>query len=171
MRRTYRDGTRTLFPARTVWPLCRTFFCSRASSPEKSAAARAPACAAFTGNKTTPSLPPGGKRPVLRTFVPALLKLLSTRQGPTFPLSSRPSRPSRPAASPVRCAVPRGTTARQHKASPRNRLWYRVSGRCLCRIRQVPCPWPLPCPYCLLERRAARTNHTAPAGPADCTSS
>ena len=79
MRRTYRDGTRTLFPAQTVWPLCRTFFCSRASSPEKSAAARAPACAPFTGNKTTPSLPQRGKRPVLRTFVPALLKLLSTR--------------------------------------------------------------------------------------------
>lgn len=167
MRRTYRDGTRTLCPCpNSLAPLPDFFLFQSLFARKKRCCACS--CLCSIHREQDHALPASrGKTPGSQNFRagPAQTPFHKGRRSP----SSAAQAALLPA--PVRCAVPRGTTARQHKASPRNRLWYRVSGRCLCRIRQVPCPWPLPCPYCLLERRAARTNHTAPAGPADCTSS
>ena len=111
MRRTNRDGTRTLCPCLNSLARLPDFFCFWSPSPEKSAAARVPACAASHANGYPLSLQ--GEH--------ARLSELSCRpctnsrpQGPTVPFQP-PCCPAACSGPHVRC--PESITARHHKTS------------------------------------------------------
>ena len=116
MRRTYRDGTRTLFPARTVWPLCRTFFVPEPLRQKKALLRVLLPVQHSQGTRPRPPCLKGENarfselscRPCPNSFP----------QGPTFPQFSRPSRPAA-CSCPLRCAqghhseATQGITAKQ----------------------------------------------------------
>ena len=116
MRRTYRDGTRTLCPCRTVWPLAGLFFVPEPLRQKKALLRVLLPVQHSQGTRPRPPCLKGENarfselscRPCPNSFP----------QGPTFPQFSRPSRPAA-CSCPLRCAqghhseATQGITAKQ----------------------------------------------------------